>query len=146
MTSRRSIVGLASVLVLIGLTGCATKSRPDPRETVKGLFTAMRASDTLYLSQNVDLAQAVATLGEELRIDSGAPDPARALLAQLTGEGKIRERWLDNQIVLGRANSSGDTAWVEVSFIDRLTRVQYYNKMRLDFRGDRWVINSFRTL
>ena len=146
MTVRRFIPGSAPVLLVVGVLGCMADSRPDPRETIKGLFTAMRASDTLYLSQNVDLVEAVVTLGEELKIDSGAPDPARALLAQLTGEGTIRERWLDNQIVLGRAHSSGDTAWVEVSFIDRLTRVQYYNKMRLDFRGDHWVINSFRTL
>ena len=30
--------------------------------------------------------------------------------------------------------------------LDVSGRVQYYNKMRLDFRRDRWVINSFRTL
>jgi hypothetical protein len=146
MTFRAIVAGCVGLAIWIGLTGCASDTRPDPRDTVKGLFTAMRSSDSLYLSQHIDMARAAATLGEELSLDSIATDPARALMAALTGEGMLRERWLDNQIVLGRSNSNGDTAWVEVSFIDRLTRVQYYNKMRLDFRGDHWVISSFRTL
>lgn len=110
------------------------------------MFAAIRESDSLYLSQHVDMNLAAATLGEELPPDSTVADQSRALLSALTGEGRLRKRWLENQIVLGGAQEIGDTAWVEVSFIDRLTRVQYYNKMRLDFRRDRWVINSFRTL
>lgn len=146
MITRRISLVVCPVVIVIALAACASDSRPDPRETVKGLFAAIRTSDSLYLTQSVDLARAVTTLGEELIVDSGISDPAQALLGQLTGDGRLRERWLDNQIVLGRASASGDTAWVEVSFIDRVTRVQYYNKMRLDFRGDHWVINSFRTL
>lgn len=139
-------VSLATLL--FGVVGCASDNRPDPRDTVKDLFTAMRNSDSTYLSQHIDFGRAAGTLDEDFMIDSAAPagDPSQGLLSAMTGEGKLRARWLENQIVLGRASVSGDTAWVEVSFIDRLTRVQYYNKMRLDFRSDHWVINSFRTL
>lgn len=141
MTTRRFL----AVTTVLLLAGCAADSRPDPKETVKGLFNAMHNSDTAYISLHIDLPLAVATLGEELPMDS-TTDPSRGLLHALTGEGKLRKRWLENQIVLGASTVSGDTAWVEVSFIDRLTRVQYYNKMRLDYRTDHWVINSFRTL
>lgn len=138
----------ASAILFLGVVGCASDKRPDPRDTVKDLFTAMRNSDSTYLSQHIDFGQAAGTLEEDFMIDSTAPagDSSQGLLSAMTGEGKLRARWLENQIVLGRATVSGDTAWVEVSFIDRLTRVQYYNKMRLDFRRDHWVINSFRTL
>jgi hypothetical protein len=146
MSSERWTYALFPAVVVAVLAGCASDNRPDPRETVKGLFAAMKSSDTLYVAKHVDLAQAVTTLGEDLPLDSGVSDAAGALLGQLTGNGKLRERWLENQIVLGRSLTSNDTAWVEVSFIDKLTRVQYYNKMRLEYRGDRWVINSFRTL
>ncbi|HWO58338.1 MAG TPA: hypothetical protein VNN55_12300 [bacterium] len=142
--SRATLVTLA--LAGLVISGCASDSRPDPKETVKGLFAAMRASDSLYLERHVDLAAAVATLGEDLPAESAGADPGAALLAALTGEGTLRKRWLENQIVVGGATLVADTAWVEVSFIDRLTRVQYYNKMRLDFRGDHWVINAFRTM
>lgn len=140
--SRAGVSGFSAILVA-SLLGCSSETRPDPRDTVKGLFNAIRASDSLYLSENIDLDQALTTLGEEL---SSAPGTAGDLLAALTGEGRLRKRWLENQIVLGDAAIQGDTAWVEVSFIDRLTRVQYYNKMRLDYRNGRWIINSFRTL
>jgi hypothetical protein len=58
----------------------------------------------------------------------------------------LRKRWLDNQIVLGESQILGDSALIEVSFLDRLTRVQYYNKMRLVYRDGRWVVTSFRTM
>jgi hypothetical protein len=146
MITRRLGLGVVTGTILAVSAGCASDNRPDPRDTVKGLFTAMKSSDSLYVSQHVDLDVAVTSLGEELALDSGVSDASGALLGQLTGEGKLRERWLDNQIVIGRSQTNNDTAWVEVSFIDKLTRVQYYNKMRLEYRGDHWVINSFRTL
>lgn len=146
MSARRLGLAIFTGAILAVFMGCASDNRPDPRDTVKGLFTAMKSSDSLYISQHVDLVHAVASLGEDLPLDSSVSDAAGALLGQLTSDGKLRERWLDNQIVLGRSMTSSDTAWVEVSFIDKLTRVQYYNKMRLEYRGDHWVINSFRTL
>ena len=144
----RQLSVLTAVCLSASLVSCAADQRPDPRDTVKGLFTAIQASDSLFLTENIDLARAAATLGEEFGADTTTPTASQPqdLLAALTGEGQLRKRWLDDQIVLGRSTVSGDTAWVEVSFIDRLTRVQYYNKMRLEFRGSRWVINSFRTL
>lgn len=134
--------------LLAGVCGCASDNRPDPKQTVKDLFTAMRNSDSTYITQHVDFDRAAGTLGEDLMTDSAVPagDPSLGLLTAMTGEGKLRTRWLENQIVLGGSTVRGDTAWVEVSFIDRLTRVQYYNKMRLDYRSDRWVINAFKTL
>lgn len=144
----RHILHAAVVCMLAVLCSCASDGRPDPKQTVQGLFAAMRSSDSTYIMTHVDFARAVSTLDETFEIDSSAAsaDPSKGLLGAMTGEGILRARWLDNQIVLGSATVAGDTAWVEVSFIDRLTRVQYYNKMRLDFRTDRWVINSFRTL
>lgn len=147
MTSSRFGAAILAIL-LIGIIGCASDNRSDPRDTIRDFFTAMRNSDSTYLSLHIDFGQAVGTLGEEFNIDSAAPagDHSHGLLSAMTGEGKLRTRWLENQIVLGGATVRGDSAWVEVSFIDRLTRVQYYNKMCLDFRTDHWVINSFRTL
>jgi hypothetical protein len=147
MPSRlRQLFALTLLGGIVLLSGCSSQERPDPKDTIKGLFTAIRNSDSLYLTTNVDLARAAATLGEELSTDSAIMNRPDDLLSALTGEGQLRKRWLDDQIVLGQSTESGDTAWVEVSFIDRLTRVQYYNKMRLDFRDGRWVVSSFRTL
>lgn len=131
--------------------GCG-EDRPNPKNTVKDLFTAMQNSDSAAVRALVDLESVAPTvLGElpEIRpVDSlTVPDTTAWLLGQMTGDGRLRQRWLtDNQIVLGDTEISGDSALVEVSFLDRVTRVQYYNKMRLVYRGDRWVITQFRTM
>jgi len=116
------------------------------------MFDAMRTSDSVALAANVDLGAAAHDLRSELA-DPGT-DTADAsldwealLLKQMTGDGAIRKRWLtDNQIVLGRSEVTADSALVEVSFLDRVTRIQYYNKMRLHFRRGHWVVTDFRTM
>ena len=116
------------------------------------MFDAMRTSDSVALAANVDLGAAALGLRADLvspEADSTDPslDWGGLLLKQLTGDGHLRKRWLDdNQIVLGRSEVTGDSALVEVSFLDRVTRVQYYNKMRLHFRRDRWMVTDFRTM
>jgi len=141
-----------AVLVLAAFSyGCSHDARPIPKETLSQMFEAMRISDSVSLALNIDLASAAASVQNELpqvqdttveNIDWGA-----ILLSEMVGEGGLRNRWLnEHQIVLGRAETHGDTALVEVSFLDRVTRVQYYNKMELIFRGDRWIVTRFRTL
>ncbi|MBD3297811.1 MAG: hypothetical protein GF341_04080 [candidate division Zixibacteria bacterium] len=149
----RSIVSALFLVLALGLIGGCGESRPDPKSTVKDLFTAMRDADTTAVRSMVDLRSAATGITEDLPAIQPAdsltvPDTAAWLLGQMTSEGgRLRQRWLsDNQIVLGDTEISGDSALVEVSFLDRVTRVQYYNKMRLVFRSDRWVITHFRTM
>ncbi len=139
-----TVVVVASVVATFAV-GCSGPTRPDPRETVKELFPAISKSDSLYLTTNVDLERAAASIPDDLTIDPSAGGAA-TLLKALTGEGHLRKRWLGDQIVVGESQVTADTCHVEVSFIDRVTRVQYYNKMRLEFRGDHWVITSFKTM
>lgn len=149
MASKTLSAFLAAVAVLT--TACTSDQRPDPKDAVKNMFEAMSKSDSVALVANVDLAAAAndlrADIADSTADTSGTQDWGSLLLRQMTGEGIIRRRWLtDNQIVLGRSEVTGDSALVEVSFLDRVTRVQYYNKMRLHFRGDHWVITAFRTM
>ncbi len=140
------------VFLLLGLVSCSHNARPDPKETIKLMFEAMRQSDSVSLELNIDLASAARgmerDLGPAVADSTGAtPDPAARLLSSLVGEGDLRNRWLtENQIVIGHTETKGDTALVEVSFIDKITRVQYYNKMRLVFRNGRWIVTDFHTL
>lgn len=140
------------VLLVAGLTSCSHDARPDPKETIKYLFEAMQQSDSVSLAQNIDLASAARgmtrDLGPAVEDSTGVtPDPGARLLSSMVGDGDLRRRWLtENQIVVGRTETMGDTALVEVSFIDKITRVQYYNKMRLVWRNERWIVTDFRTL
>lgn len=145
MFARRSSAIVITTLVALSVAACSGAKRPDPRDTVKELFPAISKSDSLYLTTNVDLERAAASIPDDLTIDPAAGGAA-TLLKALTGDGHLRKRWLGDQIVVGESEVAGDTSHVEVSFIDRVTRVQYYNKMRLEFRDDHWVITSFKTM
>jgi hypothetical protein len=145
MLARFSNILLVSALAVTLAGGCSGPTRPDPRDTVKELFAAINKSDSLYLTTNIDLERAAASIPDDLTIDPAAGG-ASSLLGALTGEGHLRKRWLGDQIVVGDSQEAADTAFVEVSFIDRVTRVQYYNKMRLEYRVDHWAITSFKTL
>jgi hypothetical protein len=98
---------------------------------------------------HVDLASAADGVRDDLidlTIDTSDVEPAwdERLLGALTGTGELRERWMSDQIVLGNETVTGDTALVQVSFIDRVTRVQYLVEMRLFYRDTRWVIVDFK--
>lgn len=140
------------ILPIVCFIGCSSGGRPDPKDAVRNMFEAMQKSDSVSLATNVDLGAAAHDLHSDLAgpgVDTadGSLDWGALLLKQMTGEGELRRRWLtDNQIVLGRSEITSDSALVEVSFLDRVTRVQYYNKMRLAFRQGRWVVTDFRTM
>lgn len=154
-SNRLDVVHALGVTVVMLLTlissGCTGSGHPEPKDTIKGMFGAIRASDSTFLRTHIDLESAAAGIRDDLAYpmaDSTETVPAlgERLLGALTGEGVLKTRWLQDQIVLGKSWIRGDTALVEVSFIDRLTHMQYYNKMRLEFRGDHWVVTQFKTL
>jgi len=145
------IVARAAVLAALWIVaGCPGTSRPDAKSTVHAFFAALHSDDTTAVQACLDLSAAARSVRDEYPdlfgpSDSLNPDPGATLLIALSGDGIVRRRWMEDQIVLGKETVREDTALVEVSFIDRVTRVQYYNKMRLEYRTDRWVITHFRT-
>ncbi len=149
LTTAGALLALTLGVVLFG---CSHDARPNPKDTIFRMLEAMRQSDGVALAENIDMKSAALDVLEEAPSTlpdtlDGTPDLESWLVAQMTGEGGLRDRWLtDNQIVLGRSDINGDTAHVEVSFLDRITRVQYYNKMQLVFRDGRWIITRFRTM
>ncbi|MBI3661876.1 MAG: hypothetical protein HY234_02355 [Acidobacteria bacterium] len=147
--SRHKIFILALTALCALCAGCAADRRGDPKDSVKAMFDAIRTSDSTRLSTLLDLEMAAHTVRDDLaptRPDTSQSAMGPILLGALTGDGTLRRLWLEDQIVLGESRTSADTGWVEVSFIDRITRVQYYNKMRLAYRDGHWVITALRTL
>lgn len=112
-------------------------------------FGAMRSSDTLGIEKTVDLEQILAERKNEF-LEAGRTAEAESLTKEkLIGEltvGDVNQRWLKNQIVVGKTEKQGDTATVEVSFIDVNTGTQYYNKMALYFKDGSWKIFAFKVL
>ncbi len=70
------------------------------------------------------------------------------ILNDLTEGGLTHDRWMSMQRIVANdeITESGDTAFVEVSFISKETNKQYYNKWGLRKINDIWKIYSFGVL
>jgi hypothetical protein len=137
----------ALIAVVFGLVVLGCSGKPNPKNTIMDLFTALHADDTTLVRQSVDLGRAWRSVSPDLKApeDSLLADIMwdERLLTALIDEGKLRTRWIKTQVVIGKTEMFADSANVEVSFIDRDTRVQFYNKMALVFRNGAWKIVAF---
>jgi hypothetical protein len=151
LTRRKfSWLGLGLVLIALGhLTGCSLGGDDSPREAVIKLFGAMERDDRAAIAHLVDLPRLMGITDEDYALQTDEPrvfyNPAD-VLNDLTGDGLTKTRWFSMQRVIGRTEIQGDTAYVEVSFINKKTDVQYYNKFGLHKVNDRWRIFSFKTM
>jgi len=138
---------IALALLVLSLVSCARET--GPRDTVKYFLQSLRVDTTSYdyLSQLLDLDELV-TENSIHTYDStkSFEENKRGLARSLQEGGDVRARWIRNQIILGDVEILGDTATVEVSFIDRSIAPvkQYYNKMGVHMVDGRWKIFSFR--
>ena len=136
------------LLAVAGMSGCSRG--PTPKNAVMDFFTGLHASDTTLLRRTVDFDRAWGSVQADLKEvgdSTGGVIPwGDRLYASLTGEGRLRKRWTKTQIVINKTQLAGDSATVEVSFIDRETGMHYYNRMGLVRRAGGWVIVAFRTM
>lgn len=138
-----------SHLILAVLLILSCSSGNQPKNTVMIFFGAMRSSDTLGIVNTVDLEKILAERKNEL-LSAGKTAQADSLnreklIEELT-VGNLNQLWLKNQIVVGKTEKKGDTALVEISFIDPNTGTQYYNKMALYRKDKNWKIFAFKVL
>ena len=137
------------VLSLSTLLSCSDSKSSDPKETVIRLFGAMERNEKAAILQLVDVPAMMEKSTEDYALQSDNPrifhDP-EDILNDLTGDGLTKTRWFSMQRIIGQVEIKGDTAFVEVSFIDKARSKQYYNKFGLYKSPTGWRIYSFRTL
>lgn len=150
LSANRLKWGAVCGLVVVGVAVIACSGRPQPKSTIMDLFTALHADDTSSVRQSIDFDRAWVSVQDELAEpgDSLRTEVAwgERLYGSLTGDGDLRRRWIKTQVVINKTDFFGDSATVEVSFIDRESRVQFYNKMALVYTSGRWKIVAFHTL
>jgi hypothetical protein len=140
-------LGFALILLsccLLGLT-CG-KSAPSPRERVLDFVRLIQADSLPNILPFVDLDSVATYEYASARYDSlSLPEKKNRLTDGFRGDGEYRKIWSRSQIVVNEESFLNDTtATVEISFIDRATRIQYYSQMGLKKRISNWVICSFK--
>jgi len=133
---------LLSMLILIGCSGS-----PDPKDTVFAFLDAVMTSDSLGIENSLDIDAYVKMKMTEMSSEDSAKVLAEnrdKTIRSLLGNGIIRQRWLNQQILVNEATQTDSSAEVEVSFIDPTTRHQVYGKFRLEKQPDKtWKISYF---
>jgi len=138
-----------AISILAILSGCAKKGTDSPKEVVIKLFGAMERNDAGAIAHLIDIPALMSIQGEDYSLATDSPrvfHNPMDILNDLTGDGLTKTRWFSMQRIIGNAEVKGDTAYVEVSFINKINNVQYYNKFGLHLVNGNWQIFSFKTL
>jgi hypothetical protein len=136
---------LAILIFLAATWSCSNK--PDPREDVKKLIAAVDQSDTTALKASLDLDW-MANQGSEGIPAKDRPEllskKRQELLDDLTGNGATRTSWNNSLVVIGKSEVAGDSAAVEVTYIDKTNGIKDYTRMGLYFKDGRWKVYDLK--
>ena len=139
-------------LILLGgslLTGCIDLDMEDPRQVVIAMFGAMEKNDQAALAHILDLPELMRTSGDDYAFQTDEPRVFRnpqEILEDLTGEGRTKEVWFSLQRIVNTAQIMGETATVEVTFVDKDASRGYRTAFGLHKRHNKWKIYSFQTM
>jgi hypothetical protein len=139
---------MRKVVIALSLIFVACSGGPSPKDAVFEFIDAVKSDDSLKIAQILDIDSYI-----RLRMSEMSPEDSANVLEEyraqtfqsLLGDGEIRKRFLHDLIVVNTEARQDSIADVEVSFIDRQTRIQLYTKMLLRRQADHtWRIISFK--
>jgi hypothetical protein len=134
---------------LLLLMACSSSNVSDPKSVVITMFGAMEKDDKATLAHLLDLAELMRNYKEDYALQTDSPrvltNPEQ-ILDDLTGEGLTKRRWFSLQRIVNKAEVSGETATVEVTFVDKQLSQGYRTKFGLHVVNGKWKIYSFKTV
>ncbi len=150
---KKEIIAFSFFIILGGIAwfapGCSGGGGDTPREVVIQFFGAMERNERAALPHLLDLRALMEQSDEDYALQRRVPRKffsPEEIMNDLTDSGTTKMRWFSMQRVIGNTEIKGDTAWVEVSFVDKAKGIQYYNKFGLHREKGNWKIYSFKTI
>ncbi|MFH1372271.1 MAG: hypothetical protein ABII79_00525 [bacterium] len=131
------------------LTACSSSSLSDPRSVVIAMFGAMEKDDKPALVHLLDLPELMRFYNEDYALQTNTPrvfHNPEEILYDLTGEGETKRRWFSLQRIINKVDISGETATVEVTFVDQDKSQGYRTKFGVHVVNGKWKIYSFKTV
>ncbi len=141
----RKLLYSLPILSALIILSCGSDG-PSARSRVLDFVRLIQADSLADTTPFVDLDSLAANEFSDAKYDSlTLAEKKQRLLTGFIGSGEYRGVWAKSQIVVNEEFRRDDTtALVEVSFIDRSTRIQYYSQMGLKLRGGVWAITNFK--
>lgn len=148
---RIAIWGIIAILIA-GIAGCGGGGgieQSDPRKVVISMFGAMEKNDKAALANLLDLGALMQAGAEDYSLGGNEPrrwtDPEQ-MLNDLTGDGLTKTRWFSYQRIVNDAEVTGETATVEVTFVDKEASKGYRTKFGVHIVNEKWKIYSFKMI
>jgi len=141
------LISTLLVAVLI-LQGCGSDSPADPKSAVIKMFGAMEKNDQAALAHLLDLPALMKEMNDDYALQTNQPrvfTNPQQILEDLTNEGKTKQRWFALQRIINDAKINGESATVEVTFVDKQNSKGYRTKFGLHMVNGKWKIYSFKT-
>lgn len=136
------------ILSVVMMNGCSASGPADPKSAVISLFGAMEKDDEAALAHLLDLQELMQNINEDYALATDSPrvftNPLE-ILQDLTGDGLTKQRWFSMQRIIGDTRVMGESATVEVTFVDKDTGNAYLTKFGLHVKNEKWKIYSFKT-
>ena len=137
--------------VILSLASCAGKGSDssDPKEVVIAVFGAMEKDDKASLAHLLDLAELMKNTNQDYALTTDQPRTftnPQQVLDDLTGEGLTKQRWFAMQRIVNKSEVLGETATVEVTFVDKQASKGYRTLFGLHRVNDKWRVYSFKTV
>lgn len=143
------IVSLILAALSVGfLSGCTSSNSSDPRQVVIQFFGAMEKNDQATLAHLLDLASLMRNTSEDYAVQTDSPrvfTNPQDILNDLTNDGLTKTRWFSLQRVVANSQLYGETAIVEVTFVDKQASRGYRTHFGLHKLNGQWKIYSFKT-
>ena len=141
-------------IILLALMGaglavsCSEPSMDNPREVVISLFGAMEKDDKAALTRILDLPELMRNSQQDYALQQDQPrvfTNPEEVLSDLTGDGQTKKVWFGLQRIVNTAEITGETASVEVTFVDKVASKGYRTTFGLHLKNGKWRIFSFKT-
>jgi len=139
---------LAGLLVSLS-AGCSNPgSGGNPKDVVIALFGAMERNDQAAIAHLLDLTELMKNTESHYALSGGKPrvfTNPQQILDDLTDDGETKRQWFSLQRIINKSQIMGETATVEVTFVDKEASHGYMTKFGLRRINGKWRIYSFQT-
>ncbi len=143
------VVTVLFVIFILTIAGCSSTSSNDPKSVVISMFGAMEKNDKAALAHMLDLPELMKTVNEDYALQTDSPrvfTSPQQILDDLTENGLTKKRWFSMQRIINTTELIGETALVEVTFVDKDNSKGYLTKFGLHIVNGKWKIYSFNTI
>lgn len=147
---RNLVVAFCLLVYLVPFTiGCSEEAGQDPKSAVIQMFGAMERDDKSALARLLDLPELMKNINEDYALQTENPrvfTNPQDLLDDMTENGLTKKRWFSYQRIVNKAEVMGETATVEVTFVDKENSQGYRTKFGVHLKFGKWKIYSFKTI